>query len=70
MTKNEAYETVRGTFNGDNLSDDEQREIFTAIYDREPEEGEIGMEWSLACSATPGLCGCSTRSEHESGACA
>ncbi len=44
MTKNEAYETVRGTFNGDNLSDDEQREIFTAIYDREPEEGEIGME--------------------------
>lgn len=69
MTKKEAYETVRNTFDDDNISNDEQREIFAAIYGRDPEEDEVGLEWSLACAATPGLCGCSTRSEHEQGAC-
>lgn len=70
MTKHEAYETVRSTFDDDNMDDSDLMEIFEAIFDRQPEEDEIGIEWSLCCSATPGLCGCSTRTEHENGACA
>lgn len=69
MTETEAYEIIRNTFDDDNVSDEQQTELFTAIYGRKPEPEEYGLEWSLAVAATPGLCGCSTRYEHEQGAC-
>ena len=69
MTREQAYKKVQLTFDDDSLNSEEQVEIFTAIYGRKPEEDEIGSEWSLSVAATPGLCGCSTRREHEDGAC-
>lgn len=69
MTKKQAEDKVRNTFDDDNLSHEEQVAIFTALYGRQPDEDEYGSEWSLAVAATTGLCGCSTRRQHESGDC-
>jgi hypothetical protein len=66
MTEQEAYDFVRSTFDDDTPDDDQLREAFVAIFKREPDEDEEDSLWSHLCSATTGLCGCSTRSEHES----
>lgn len=66
MTRTEAYGFVRNTFDDDAPDDDQLREAFTAIFEREPDEDEENDIWSMLASATSGLCGCSTRSQHES----
>lgn len=69
MTRQQAETTVRNTFDDDYLSHQEQVEIFAGIFGREPEDDEYGLEWSLAVAATPGVCSCLTRREHERGNC-
>jgi hypothetical protein len=63
MTKKEAYEFVQNTFDDDNTDDDELREAFAAIFEREPDSDEIDNMWSHICSVVS-HCGCSTRSQH------
>lgn len=65
MTQRQAYEWVRNTFDDDTPDTDERDEAFRAIFGRNPDASEFGLEWSLMCAATEGLCGCSTRSEHQ-----
>lgn len=68
MTKKEAYEFVQTTFDDDNVDDSDLRDAFAAIFSRQPDEDEICDMWSLLCSSVP-HCSCSTRTEHEQGAC-
>ena len=70
MTKNEAYDWVRDTFDDDEPDADTLADAFDAIYGRPAEDDETEAIWSLVASATPGMCGCSTRTQHERGACA
>lgn len=65
MTEQEAYEWVRNTFNDDNSDDDTLRAAFGAVFGHAPERDEEMDMWSHLCSATPDLCGCSTRKQHE-----
>lgn len=69
MTENQAYEFVQHTYDDDQPDEQKLHAAFVAIFRREPDEDETNDVWSHLCSATTGLCGCSTRSEHESGAC-
>lgn len=70
LSQDQAYSIVRDTFNDDMMGDDILEDLFVAIYERPAEEDdrEVGL-WSLICAATPGLCGCVTRMEHEAGGC-
>ena len=70
MTEKEAYDIIRDPYDDEMLPGGiTAEELFLAIYDREPDEDEQEMLWSLCCSATPGLCGCSTRTDHDRGNC-
>lgn len=70
MHREEAYEYVRNLYSDDVLSTSTLIELFEAIYGRHvtKDDHEDGL-WSLLAAATPGLCGCSTRTEHERYAC-
>lgn len=66
MHREEAYEAIRNLYNDDVLSTSTLIDLFEAIYGRHVTKAdhEDGL-WSLLAAATPGMCGCSTRSEHE-----
>lgn len=66
MTKQEAYKRVRDMFDDEETVEKTLEELFEAIYSRpaDSDDRETGL-WSLICAGTPGLCGCSTRREHE-----
>lgn len=70
MTEQEAYRIIRETYDDDDIDDLNLDVLFEAIYERSPEidDREVGI-WSLLCAATTGLCGCSTRVQHEAGGC-
>jgi hypothetical protein len=52
MNKQQAQQFVRDTSDDDQIDDDDLVEVFTALYDRAPDENDRndGL-WNLCCAA-------------------